>query len=209
MSDFFADKDVCSIVLEIPNAVLGRGMLGLWARTLDGAAGVWTSADRGGRPDQTPFLAGEALAAYNAASPADDDQFIAMFAHALEHTGGYAPAEARCRGHDAAAGHPFHSIPDLPASYPSNGRALTDDVQNHFLAIFTNGRVTSDGAGPQVDLLSEFPYLGPPQDFPKFARNLNTGGDNFSETETMVARNVVHHAPGRGSFLEFSVVPNP
>ncbi len=46
-------------------------------------------------------------------------------------------------------------------------------------------------------------------DFPKFARNLNTGGDNVSETQTVVARNVVHHAPGRASFLEFSVIPNP
>jgi hypothetical protein len=46
-------------------------------------------------------------------------------------------------------------------------------------------------------------------DFPKFACNLNTGGDNVSETQTVLARNVVHHAPGRGSFLEFSVIPNP
>jgi len=46
-------------------------------------------------------------------------------------------------------------------------------------------------------------------DFPKFARNLNTGGDNVTEAQAVVARNVVHHAPGRGSFLEFSVIPNP
>jgi len=35
--DFFADKDVCSIVLELPNAALGRNNLGLWT-TLGSAA---------------------------------------------------------------------------------------------------------------------------------------------------------------------------
>ena len=32
--DFFADKDVCSIVLEVPNSILGPKEVGLWARTL-------------------------------------------------------------------------------------------------------------------------------------------------------------------------------
>src|SRR5580700_1997151 len=32
--DFFADKDVCSIVLEVPNTALGGKRIGLWARTL-------------------------------------------------------------------------------------------------------------------------------------------------------------------------------
>ncbi len=33
-ADFFADKDVCSIVLEVPNSILGTKGVGLWARTL-------------------------------------------------------------------------------------------------------------------------------------------------------------------------------
>jgi len=40
--DFFADKDICSIALEVPNALLGPKEVGLWARTLiptDGAGG--------------------------------------------------------------------------------------------------------------------------------------------------------------------------
>ena len=36
--DFFADKDVCSIVLELPNSALGTNEVGIWARTLDGMA---------------------------------------------------------------------------------------------------------------------------------------------------------------------------
>ena len=159
--DFFIDKDVCSIVLEVPNTVLGPGKVGLWARTVDGAGGRWVQADRGARPAQTPFLTGDAIGAYTAAQPADDQQFVAVFAHSLEHAGGYAAADAE---RVAAT-----LLPDIlpfdhtrPARYPENGRTLTDDVQDHFLAILTNGKVTSDGIGPHGDLLADFPYLGPP-----------------------------------------------
>jgi putative CocE/NonD family hydrolase len=42
--------------------------------------------------------------------------------------------------------------------------------------------------------------------FPKFTRNLNTGGDNESDTAFMVARNAIHHAPGEESYIELPVV---
>jgi len=38
--DYFTDKDVCSIVLEVPNSALG-GKMGLWVRTVDGTSGKW------------------------------------------------------------------------------------------------------------------------------------------------------------------------
>jgi hypothetical protein len=162
--DLFADKDIGSIVLELSNAVLGPGQVGLWARTLipaDGAGGSWVQADRGARPSQTPFLAGEQNEAYLAGEPADDARFVAVFAHALEHAGGYTPEEAR---RVAAT-----LLPDLlrydltrPASFPDNGRTLTDDASDTFLAILTNGKVKQDNVGPHGDLLAEFPYLGPP-----------------------------------------------
>ncbi len=37
--DFFADKDICSIVIEVPNSALGPGKVGFWARTIDGTGG--------------------------------------------------------------------------------------------------------------------------------------------------------------------------
>ena len=49
-----------------------------------------------------------------------------------------------------------------PATYPDNGRSLTDDGPDIFLAVLTNGKVTEDKAGPHTDLLSEFPHVGPP-----------------------------------------------
>jgi Domain of unknown function (DUF4331) len=95
-ADFFADKDVCSIVLEVSDSVLGVNEVALWARTLIVAdGGTWLQADRGGRPSQTPFLSGDQNDVYRAGEPVDDARFVALFAHALEHTGGYSPDEAR------------------------------------------------------------------------------------------------------------------
>lgn len=162
--DFFIDKDVCSIVLEVPSSALGPKRVGLWARTLDGAGGVWVPADRGALPQQAVFLGGSERDGYHAGEPANDARFIAVFAHALEHTGGYAPEEAR-----RVAGTLLPDImsydPTRPASFPRNGRTLTDDAADVFLAVLTNGKVTGDKVGPHVDLLSEFPYLGPPHDY--------------------------------------------
>ncbi len=42
--------------------------------------------------------------------------------------------------------------------------------------------------------------------FPRFARNLNTGGRNWDETEGVVAHNVVHHSPRYRSQVRIPVV---
>lgn len=165
-SDFFADKDVGSIALEMPNAALGPGAgVGLWHRTLvqaDGQAGGWVQVDRGARTQQSNFLCpNEEKAAYLGGEPVDDRRFVDTFAHSLEHQAGYTPEEAR-----RVAG---TMLPDIlpydhtrPVAYPGNGRLLTDDVCDPFLAVLTNGKVTEDKVGPHTDLLTEFPYLGPP-----------------------------------------------
>jgi hypothetical protein len=159
--DFFADKDVCSIVLEVPNSALGSGKVGLWHRTVDGTSGKWVQADRGALASQSVFLTGDEKAAYLAGQPADDARFVAVFAHSLEHTGGYTPDAAR-----QAAGILLPDIlyydPSKAASYPANGRTLTDDAIDVFLPILTNGKVTRDNVGPHTDLLAAFPYVGAP-----------------------------------------------
>jgi hypothetical protein len=161
-NDFFADKDVCGIVLEVPNAALPSKRVGLWARTLEeGTDGGWVQVDRGALPAQAVFLVGDERDAYLAGEPADDARFVAVFAHALEHAGGYTPEEAR-----RVAGTLLPEIlpydPRRPASFPGNGRTLTDDAGDAFLAVLTNGKVTEDKIGAHGDLLAEFPYLGPP-----------------------------------------------
>jgi hypothetical protein len=135
--------------------------MGLWVRTVDGTSGKWVQADRGARPNQTPFLAGEQNAAFLAAEPADDARFVPVFAHALEHAGGYTPADAM-RVAGTLLPDVLHYDPTRPASFPDNGRTLTDDVVDFFLPILTNGKVTQDKVGPHTDLLAGFPYVGPP-----------------------------------------------
>ena len=159
--DFFTDKNVCSIVLELPNSALGTSKVGLWARTMDKAAESWIQADRGGRPLQAVFLPGERRAAYLTGEPADDDRFIGVFAHELEHTGGYTPQDARALAKRLLPDILYYD-PRCPASFPQNGRTLIDDVVDVFFSLLTNGKVTGDKVGPHGDLLDEFPYVGPP-----------------------------------------------
>jgi quercetin dioxygenase-like cupin family protein len=108
-------------------------------------------------------LTGSDKAAYLAGEPASDARFVPTFAHSLEHSGGYAAEEASRVARSL--------LPDVlryeatrPASYPSNGRTLADDVMDVFISMLTNGKITRDNVGPHNDLLAEFPYLGPPHE---------------------------------------------
>ena len=159
--DFFTGKDVCSIVLEVPNSALGPGKVGLWHRTLDGITGKWVQADRGALPSQSVFLTGDRKGEYLAAEPADDARFVAVFAHSLEHIGGYTPEQAT-RVAQTLLPDILSYDPTRLAAYPCNGRALTDDVMDIFLSIITNGKLMTDHVGPHRDLLADFPYLGQP-----------------------------------------------
>ena len=145
--DFFTEKDVCGIVLEVPNTALAATQVGIWHRSLDGRTGTWVQADRGARPSQSIFLTGEQKGVYLAGEPADDAKFVAIFAHSLEHTGGYSPEEARRVAQTLLPDLlPFE--PGQPASYPTNGRALSDDVMDVFISVLTNGKQTGDGVKP-------------------------------------------------------------
>src|SRR4030095_15939358 len=80
--DFFADSDVCSIVLEVPNSDLGNGEVGLWHRTLLPAdGGNWVQVERGARTQIVPFLVpNEEKDAYVGSDPADDTRFVEVMA---------------------------------------------------------------------------------------------------------------------------------
>jgi putative CocE/NonD family hydrolase len=45
--------------------------------------------------------------------------------------------------------------------------------------------------------------------FPRFDRNLNTGGNNFDETTGLVARNVIHHSKQYPSLIKITIVKKP
>jgi hypothetical protein len=42
--------------------------------------------------------------------------------------------------------------------------------------------------------------------FPRFDRNMNTGGNNYDETKGLVAHNAVHHSRELGSKVTLTVV---
>ncbi len=43
--------------------------------------------------------------------------------------------------------------------------------------------------------------------FPRFDRNLNTGGNNYDETKWQAAQNVVHHSNANASYILLPVIP--
>lgn len=43
--------------------------------------------------------------------------------------------------------------------------------------------------------------------FPRFDRNMNTGGNNYDESKGIIAHNTVWHAQERGSYVLLPVVP--
>jgi hypothetical protein len=161
--DDFADNNVDSIVLEVPNDMLGGPVIGVWAsisRHRDD--GTLEQLDRGGNPTINPFINPDGEKnLFNSRQPADDvANYLEPWSKILENAGGYTPEAAR-----AAA---LEVLPDIlhydrtkPATYP-NGRIPTNDVYSLRFAWLTNGKVPPTGLKPHDDLLPGFPYLGPP-----------------------------------------------
>ncbi len=68
----------------------------------------------------------------------------------------------------------------------------------------------------EIDLEATSSYFGPghrirvevaSSNFPRFDRNLNTGGKNYDETRWIVAENKVHHSARYPSFVLLPVIP--
>jgi hypothetical protein len=168
-SDFFIDKNVFGIVLEVPNKALGSNpKIGVWARTLLSAGDAngddeddYTRDDRMGRPAiNTVFNHGPDKNKFNMINPDQDRaNFESSFVATLE-SFGYSSDQATTIAEIL--------LPDiLTYDYTSsagylNGRKLTDDVIDISLNLVTNGKITSDGVGPHTDYLDHFPYLGKP-----------------------------------------------
>jgi len=172
-ADFFIDKNVFGIALDVPNRLLGPNpKIGVWTRTLVPMLmqpDHRTQADQMGRPaintvfnhatDKNLFNVTQPAAQRNTVT-ANGQTFLQLFTSELEALGGYSASQA--------AGIAQILLPDiLTFDYSSsagflNGRRLQDDVIDIELNLVTNGKITGDGVGPHTDYLADFPFLGKP-----------------------------------------------
>ncbi len=172
-SDFFVDKNVFSMVLEMPSRLLGPNPnIGVWTRTLVPMTlqpDHLTQVDQMGRPAiNTVFNHGSDKNTFNATQPADQrgattmsgQTFLDLFTAELEVLGGYSVSQAdgiaKILLPDILTFDYFNSAGFL------NGRQLQNDVIDISLNLVTNGKITGDGVGPHTDYLSVMPYLGTP-----------------------------------------------
>ena len=162
--DFFADKNVFAIVLEVPNSALGAtpGKTSLWGRTYL----RHQPDDRMGRAAiNTVFNHGQDKNIFNAIDPKDD--LTALTAEGITFVQSFANTLAALGGNPALA---TVLLPDMlnydfskPTDYAAlNGRRLRDDVIDISLSLVTGGGLTTDNVGPHTDYMSDFPYLGAP-----------------------------------------------
>ncbi|HEY7122930.1 MAG TPA: DUF4331 family protein [Ktedonobacterales bacterium] len=161
-TDYFSDKDVFGMVLEVPNTALGASpKVGIWCRILASQGGALVQVARLAVPLLSIlFTDAEAKPRFQQAEPAQDRaMFQSQFAGLLTQLGH--PA-------DQAQQLTQRFLPDILAyDYTQatgffNGRTLSDDVADMLLALVTNGKTTSDQVGPHSDYLATFPYLGTP-----------------------------------------------
>jgi hypothetical protein len=172
-SDFFIDKNVFGIALDLPSYLLGENpKIGVWVRTMVPMLmqpDHLTQADQVGRPAiNTVFNHGPDKNLFNLTQPADQrstattggPSFLELFTSELQTLGGYSAAEAKSIAEIL--------LPDiLTFDYSSsagflNGRRLRDDVIDIELNLVTKGGLAGDKVGPHSDYLSDFPYLGKP-----------------------------------------------
>jgi hypothetical protein len=186
--NFFAHRNVSSIVLEVPSRLLtaGSAKIGVWGST--NMPGL--QIDRMGRPAiATVFIPNNPIppdrvsdgksslkSTYNHSDPVNDQanfrgevtdtlQFLFSLNDPATGLGGTDdPSD------DAAkiSGLADFLLPDIltvdtssSAGFP-NGRRLNDDVIDTELGLVTEGFVTTDCVAADNDLPSTFPYLGRP-----------------------------------------------
>jgi hypothetical protein len=163
--DSNTEANVFSTVIELPTSELGAEQeIRIWGRCSVRQDGKLLHVDRAGHPSVSSFFnTDDTKLEFNASEPVNDrKRWTDQFVHLMGHTGNYTREEA------IAAIDAEGILPDVlcfdpskPAKYP-NGRAFTDDVINHRLALLSKGAIPPTGLKPHTDVLTEFPYLGTP-----------------------------------------------
>ena len=169
--NFFDKRKVCAIVLELPNKMIGTGLVRAWATASLHGHAPEVQVSRWGLPLITNmFMPDMAMREdFNRAGPADDlARFggqIASVAEKLSALAGTAPDPkvygARLAERLLPAMLPYRL--DTPASFDFvgfNGRGPADDVMDVMLTLIGNTPL-SDGLKPDPSKMrADFPYFG-------------------------------------------------
>ena len=161
--DSNTQANVLSTVIELPTRELGN-KAGIWGRCSLRKDGKLLHVDRAGHPSVSSFFnTDDTKEEYNASEPANDRRrWTEMFIHLMGHTGNYSRDEAmKAIDEHGILPDVLSFDPAKPAKYP-NGRIFTDDVIDFRLAFLTKGDCPPSGLKPHTDVLTRFPYLGPP-----------------------------------------------
>jgi Domain of unknown function (DUF4331) len=172
--NYFANRNITALVLEVPTEMIGQGRVGAWATTSLYGHAPEMQIQRWGLPLMTHIFlsAGDDLKdKFNASVPADD---LALFAKPIaEFTKKMAtyvqsvvnPSEY---GKQVVARLCPAVLPyelGTPAAFDQagfNGRAIGDDVMDVMLTLASN-KPLADGVAPDRSRTrSEFPYFGEP-----------------------------------------------
>ena len=101
-------------------------------------------------------------------------------------------------------GHPYNLTDTAVRMRYRNGYAAIAPMQpGQTYSVKLTGMVTATDLLPGHRLRIEVASTN----FPNYERNLNTGGHNYDEVASHVARNRVLHGPANASYIEFTTLP--
>jgi hypothetical protein len=175
--NFFAGRNVTAIVLEIPMALIGKGLVHGWATASLHGHAPEVQVSRWGLPLITNiFMLDPAVREdFNRAAPAEDvARFSAQIADVAKRLTRLAGSAADPAGYGQRLAQRLCPVTlpyelDTPASFTIdrlNGRGLADDVMDVILTLATNTPL-SDGVAPDTSRMrDEFPYFGQPFESP-------------------------------------------
>ncbi len=175
-TNFFANRNVSAIVLEVPNRLIGEGTVRAWATASLVGHAPEVQVSRWGMPMLTHiFLSdhskGDLKEAFNRSLPGDDvAQFSGPIAEFVRNMTTY----ANTSGNPAEYGKRIACIL-CPATLPYkigtfasfdyagfNGRALRDDAMDVMLTLAANQALSDGVALDHLRTRGEFPYFGEP-----------------------------------------------
>jgi len=168
--DFFKDNAVGAIVLQVPNAMLGKNV-NFFVSTAMKMGGKWTQINRWGNVLETHlFLLGDPglVARFDASRPGADTDILAAFSKNIQTAVALAGSQDNPQAYaektaDMLFPGVLHYTVGTPASYATNirnGRRLSDDGMNAVLSLFS-GMAVDDNVDTSHNYQRAFPYVLP------------------------------------------------